>query len=309
MSAARSTRSNSSMQRPNKLLISSFVALLACTQNPAAPTPKPDASAANDTKNEAAAKVEAAEQLPDGAELLAAHVEAAGGADKIAKFQTIHAEGTIDTGVQELRGTMQMWWQKGGKFYLEQDVEGVGKSRAGYDGESIWIDDPITGLRILEGKEAASYLQSSLMFPGHDWNQYFSAANTLGKQSGDGFEVWEIELVSKGGPNVVIGLDVDSKLVRYMKTSQITPMGPLPIEAFADNYKPIEGYLFAMNKRSSIKALIELTEEITTFEVNVPVDESIFVFPSKRELVPADPAEQPTIKAPSEAPSKSPPPD
>jgi hypothetical protein len=289
------------MQRSNKLLILSFVALFACTSQDAR-APKPDAPASDAAKQEAATKTEPAEDLPDGAELLAAHVEAAGGAAAIAKFETIHAEGTVDTGVQELRGTMHMWWKKGGKFYLEQDVEGVGKSRAGYDGEKIWIDDPITGMRILEGEEAQSYLQSSLMFPGHDWKQHFSAAKTLGKQSTDGAEVWEIELVSKGGPNVVIGLDVQTKMIRYMKTTQVTPMGPLPIEAHAEDYREIEGYQFSMKKRSSIKALIELEEVITNFEINVELDEAMFSFPSEREQVPADPAEQAPIKAPPATP-------
>ena len=295
------------MQRPNKLLISSFVAVFvalgACSsQDPGAPK----ADTPDSTKPVPEPEPKPAEpQLPDGAELLAAHVQAAGGADKIATFETIHAQGTVDTGAQKLRGTMQMWWQKGGKFYLEQEVEGVGKSRAGYDGKTIWIDDPISGLRILQGEEAHSYLQSSLMFPGHDWKQHFSAAKTLGKVSKDDFEVWEVELVSKAGPNVVIGLDVDTKLIRYMKTTQVTPMGPLPIEAFAEDYKPIEGYQFSMKKRSSIKALIELEEEITSFEVNVEIDPSSFMFPSEREQVPADPSEQAPIKA---EPKDQPPP-
>ncbi|PRQ05932.1 hypothetical protein [Enhygromyxa salina] len=289
------------MQRPTKLLITSLAVLLACTSQDAS-APKADSPATGTTPDPVA--TEPAVQLPDGAELLAAHVEAAGGADKIAKFDTIHAAGTVDTGEQKLRGTMQMWWQKGGKFYLEQEVEGVGKSRAGYDGTNIWIDDPITGLRILEGEEAQSYLQSSLMFPGHDWQQHFSAANTLGKVSDDGVEVWEVELVSKGGPNVVIGLDAKTKLIHYMKTTQVTPMGPLPIVAYAEDYEAVEGYLFSMNKRSSIKALIELKEAITTFEVNVEIDPSSFLFPSQRELVPADPTEQPKVEPPAEAPPK-----
>jgi hypothetical protein len=43
---------------------------------------------------------------------------------------------------------MEMWWKKGGNFYLEQSIEGIGMSRVGYDGTTIWLEDPITGLRI-----------------------------------------------------------------------------------------------------------------------------------------------------------------
>lgn len=284
------------MQRLTKLLLIAALALSGCTNKE---TPQADPSTPS-TKTEQVAPTEA---LPDAAELLAAHTQAAGGADKIPSFETIHAKGTVDTGSQKLSGTVEMWWKKGGNFYLEQYIEGIGMSRVGYDGTTIWLDDPIMSLRILEGEEAQSYIQTSLMFPSHEWQKHFSEARTIGKQKlKGGGEAWEVELVSKGGPNVIVGLDVDTKLIRYMKTTQVTPMGRLPIEAHAEDYQDIAGYKFAMKKRSEVKPLLELQEDITSFEVNVPIDESNFVFPSKREQVPADPAAQPPVVVPSDDP-------
>lgn len=253
------------------------------------------------------AKAEPAEVLPDAAELLDAHTKAAGGTDKIASFETIHATGKVDTGNQKLSGTTETWWKKGGNFYVEQTIEGIGTSRIGYDGTTIWLDDPITGMRILAGEEAQSYIQTSLMFPSHDWRQQFTGAKTIGKKPIDGGgEAWEVELISKGGPNVIVGLDVGTKLIRYMKTTQITPMGKMPIEAYAEDYQDVAGYKFAMKKRSSVKPLLELQEDIIAFEVNVPIDESKFVFPSKREQVVADPAAQPPVVVPTTEPTDKP---
>jgi hypothetical protein len=53
-----------------------------------------------------------------------------------------------------------------------------------------------------------------------------------------------------------------------------------------------------MKKRSSVKPLLELQEDITAFEVNVPIDESLFIYPSKREQVVADPNAQPPVVVP-----------
>lgn len=268
---------------------------LACTQE----TGSPKADAPASTEPTAASQPEAkAEPLPDGAELLAAHVEASGGAQAIAKFETVHMRGTVAVESHNLKGTMELWWQKDGKVYLEQDIEGIGKSRVGYDGETIWLDDPITGLRKLEGKEAASYLQSSLMFLGHDWQTYFSAANTIAKHKADDGEVWEIELVSKAGPNLTVGLDADSKLIRYVKSVQPSMLGDMPIQVRNDRYETVEGYKFSMHKINAVSGLLELDETITEFQVNVPVDAGLFEFPSKREVVPADPNAQPKIEAP-----------
>ena len=256
-----------------------------------------------------AAEPAPAEVWPAGSELLAAHVEAAGGADKIAKFDTIHAEGTITVPSQKLTGTMQVWWKKTGEFYLEHYMEGIGDSRAGYDGEVIWIDDPLSGLRILDGQEAASYLQSSLMFPGHDWALYFKTATTLAKVETDDGPVWEVELASKQGVNTTIGLDAETKLIRYMKTTQVTPMGNMPIADYSVDYQPVEGYLFSMKTNSSISGLIELHEELTKLEINVPIDPAMFAFPATREQIPADPEAQPPVVNPKAVapPAEAPP--
>ncbi|HLT35008.1 MAG TPA: hypothetical protein VK034_01955 [Enhygromyxa sp.] len=278
--------------------------ICSCRQETGSPKADAPASAEPSSKPSAEPAEPPTEPLPDGAELLAAHVEASGGASQIGKFETVHMRGTVAVESHNLKGSMELWWQKDGKVYLEQDIEGIGKSRVGYDGETIWLDDPITGLRKLDGKEAASYLQSSLMFLGHDWPKHFSAANTIGKHKlGEG-EVWEVELVSKAGPNLTVGIDADSKLIRYVKSVQPSMLGDMPIEVRSDRYESIEGYKFSMHKINAVSSLLELDETITEFEVNVPVDEALFGFPSKREVVPVDPAEQAKIEAPTDPSAK-----
>lgn len=285
------------------------VALTACTQeagSPKADAPVTTAAEKSSPSSEQAGAEDEKEKLPDGGELLAAHVEASGGAAAIPKFESLHVEGEIAVESHNLKGTTKLWWQKDGKFYLEQYIEGIGMSRVGHDGETIWLEDPITGLRKLEGSEAVGYLQSSAMFLGHDWQGQFSAANTLGKQKlEDGKEVWEVELVSKGGPNLTIGLDADSKLIRYVKTMQPSLLGETPFEVRSDRYEAIEGYKFPMQKTIAISGLIELDETVTETQVNVPIDPAMFAFPSKRTVVPVDPKKQ----APVEAPAKDAPPE
>jgi hypothetical protein len=281
------------MRRIQILVIALGLACTAETGSPKADTPTP---AAAEQQQPEAPKPE----FPDGAELLAAHVEASGGAALIPKFATMHMQGVVEVKSHNLRGTMELWWQKDGKVYLEQNIEGIGKSRVGYDGQTIWLEDPITGLRKLDGAEAASYLQSSLMFLGHDWRRFFSAANTIGKQTVDGVEVWEIELISKDGPNLTVGLEVESKLIRSIKSVQPSLLGDMPIEVRSDRYETVEGYKFATHKINAVSKLLELDETITELEVNVPIDEAMFAFPSKREVVPVDPTKQPLIMPPSE---------
>jgi hypothetical protein len=245
---------------------------------------------------------------PPAEELLARHVEVSGGVDKIAQFSSLYVESSIDTGKQKLFGTSKLWW-KPGKFYLEDHVEGIGPSQMGYDGTTIWMRDPINGLRKLEGREAASYIQaSSTVFPAHDWQKFYATAETTGSVEVDGKKVWEVVLTSKAGPHVTMGLYAETGLITFMKTKQVSPMGEVPIEVISENYSEVLGYKFSFTNRASISGLIEITTVATKFEPNVEVDETKFAYPSEHAVVPADPAAQPPIVGPppseDEGPSK-----
>ncbi|MFV8750935.1 LolA family protein [Nannocystaceae bacterium ST9] len=235
---------------------------------------------------------------PPAEELLARHVEVSGGADKIAQFQSLYVESSIDTGKQKLFGTSKLWW-KPGKFYLEEQVEGIGPSQMGYDGTTLWMRDPINGLRKLEGREAAGYIQaSSTMFPAHDWQAFYAKAETTGSVELEGKKIWTVVLTSKAGPDVTMGLDAETGLIRFMKTKQISPMGETPFEVTSEDYREVLGYKFSFTNRASISGLIEITTVATKFEPNAPIDESKFAYPSEHAVVPADPAAQPAIEAP-----------
>lgn len=234
--------------------------------------------------------------LPAAEELLARHVEAAGGADKIAAIETIYAEMTTDTGEQKLVGTGKMWWKKGGKFYVEVDMPGIGPSRMGYDGTTMWMDDPVYHLRKLEGVEAADAIQSEAsMFPAYDWQTYYSAAKTLGSVELEGRKYWEVELTSKQGSDLVLGFDAETGMLHHYRGKQTVPGGEMPYDAKVLEYREVGGYEFAVKHVNSVAGLIELTEVTTKLEINVPIDDSKFGYPSDKEVVPADPSLQPPV--------------
>lgn len=278
-----------------------FTSASACTTNESSGSESPAKPGGGEGPDKQADAEPAKPAYPPAEELLARHVEVSGGVDKIAQFQSLYVESSIDTGAQKLFGTSKLWW-KPGKFYLEEQVEGIGPSQMGYDGTTLWMRDPINGLRKLEGREAAGYIQaSSTMFPAHQWQQFYAKAETTGSVELEGAKIWEVVLTSKAGPDVTIGLDADSGLIRFMKTKQISPMGETPFEVTSEDYREVLGYKFSFTNRASISGLIEITTVATKFEPNAVVDETKFAFPSEHALVPADPAAQPTIIAPPAA--------
>src|SRR5690606_13817111 len=93
--------------RQSLMVAALATSLAACSQSDSG-TPKPDAPATQDPSAKAEADAPAKPELPAGAELLAAHVEASGGAEAITKFESIHVVGEVAVESQNLRGTMQL---------------------------------------------------------------------------------------------------------------------------------------------------------------------------------------------------------
>jgi hypothetical protein len=275
-----------------------FTSASACTTNDTSGSDSPTKPAGGEGPSKQPEPEAPKSAYPPAEQLLAHHVEVSGGADKIAQFQSLYIEGNIDTGKQKLKGTSKLWW-KPGKFYLEDHIEGIGPNQMGYDGTTLWMRDVINGLRKLEGREAASYIQaSSTLFLAHDWQKFYAKVETTGSVEIEGAKVWEVRMTSKAGPDVTIGLDAETGLVRFMKNKQLSPMGEVPFEVTTEDYREVLGYKFAFTNRMSISGLIDITTISTKFEPNAVIDETKFAYPSEHALVPADPAAQPAILAP-----------
>ena len=99
------------------------------------------------------AQASAREQdLPSGAELIARHVAAIGGADAIGAITSIRATGVTEVPVQNLRGTFEMLAARPAKSVLRLELPGLGKAESGFNGEVGWSLDPMVGPSLLTGR-------------------------------------------------------------------------------------------------------------------------------------------------------------
>lgn len=239
---------------------------------------------------------EVKEPLPEAAQLLAAHVEAAGGEKAIEAISSIYTEATLEVEAQSLKGKVKSWW-KGGRFYIEESVEGVGRTRAGYDGEHYWSDDPVSQLRWLRGAEAEQYAWASSMFLPAHWKKHFTSAKTTAARKLDGATYYDVELRTAGGERLLMSFDKQSKLMREQKFEQISAMGKIPITVRLSDYRPVHGYKFP-HRQELETPILSGVQVYEAFKVNQEIDESLFSMPTQHEVVPADPKEQKIAKPP-----------
>lgn len=224
------------------------------------------------------APAEPAADLPEAKELLAKAVEAAGGKEKFDAVESFYQEGATVVKGQNINATVKLWW-KNGDFYSESDMPGVGKIRAGKKGDVAWTDEPISGLRKLEGKEAAQAQWSSSLLLAGEWETYFDSAETVAKRDLNGTEVYDIKLVGKAGEELVMSLDAQTFLPVAQTFKQSGPMGETPITMHIKDYRDVDGMKLSFASVADA-GLMELEQTVTKLELNVPVDESTFAMPT-----------------------------
>lgn len=266
------------MLRRSILRLSLMTTLIAagCQKPPAGePTETPESSGAVETGTEAGEGDEASAEapLPAAEEILAKSIDAVGGKEAIDRIESSYMEAKTEIKAQNMTISTKIW-SKGGNFYLESDMPGMGLSQVWKKDKDVWSKDPINGLRKLEGKEADQALWSADPMLAANWKDYFEAAETVGRRTVGDLEVLEVEL-SKGETSLVLLFDAKSFLPAGQSFMQETPMGEMPIEITYGDYREVEGVMTAFESVTDMQ-LMSATQTTETYEVNVEIDDAKF---------------------------------
>jgi len=217
--------------------------------------------------------------LPKAEEILAKAVEAVGGQARLDQIHSFHYQGEITIVDQAIHGKVELWW-KDGDFYTTQDVPGIGTIRAGKLGDQIWSQDPITGLRKLEGLEAEQHRWASSLMLAADWKRYFNRAETQGTREAGGKRVYDVLLTADSGSEVRLTFDAESYLQVEQKFDQVTPLGTAPLQARLEDYRDVEGLKVAF-KQVTETSLANAVQQIATLDLNPEIDTASFAMPTQ----------------------------
>ncbi len=292
-----STSSPSATPRPlRSLLLWTLAATLAagCNEGERA-APQADAPTSPSEQDEREGDHESADKadaLPAAAELLAASVEALGGADKLGAIRSYHAVSKIEIEGQGITGVAHTWWRDG-DFYVETDISGVGKMRLGSDKGTIWNDDPINGPRTITGVEAEQSAWSTSRSLPLDWEKYFKSAETTEITEIDGTQVAVITFTSESGDEVLLRIDMATKMPHSQSFKQANPLGAMPVTVTFADFREVEGTKVAF-KQLVDATLTKMTSVNEEFEVNVEIKDELFAQPGPKAIkLPEEAAEQP----------------
>ena len=242
-----------------------------------------------------------ANALPAAKDLLAESVEALGGADKLKAIHSYHTVSKIEIEGQGISGTAHTWWRDG-DFFVETNIAGVGKMRQGSQGGKIWNDDPINGPRTLTGIEAEQSAWSTSRSLPLDWEKYFKSAETTEITEIDGTQVAVITFISASGDEVILRLDMATKIPHSQSFKQANPLGAMPVTVTFADFRDVEGTKVAF-KQIVDATLTKMTSVNEELEVNVEVKDELFAPPGPKAIkLPEEAAEQPTPAEPEADP-------
>lgn len=261
------------------------LAALACTPPPPAqPADATPANQATDTPTTEQTEAEAPEapaepevsqeNLPPAEDVLAKSVEAAGGREAIEKLKSFYQESKMEIKAQNMTASTKTWY-KGGNFYSETDMPGMGMIRVWRNKDGIWNDDPINGMRKLEGAEAEQAERDASLLLVADWKEHFESAETTKRRKAGDATLVDVVMTTPSGEEITMSFDENEGLLREKSFKQKSPAGELPVTVRLEEYEEQAGIKMPQRTVMDMK-VAEAVTTVEKFEPNVKISDKKF---------------------------------
>ena len=218
-------------------------------------------------------------------EILEKSVAATGGREAYGQLTSTYAKGAIEFVGQHLHGVIELYAKAPNKRLLITDLEHVGRMRQGFDGEVAWIEDPVGGLRRLEGRDRERVRLEAEFHRALKWRELYSSLEPGGEEQVGGRRAYVLRLTPKGGKPAVHYYDAETFLLVRQDLVQDTPQGPMSVRAYLSDYRDVGGVKtpFRIEQELPVGRIVIRFQEIRN---NIPLDDAIFRMPEEGRPAP-----------------------
>lgn len=222
-------------------------------------------------------------------EVIAKHLAAMGGVDKLKAIASVKMEAKIQSPQAPGMDIIMTMSAQNGKGF-RQNVTVMNMSmEAGYDGTTAWQNAPAmmggSGNPEPLPAEQAERMKEQIDLAGSlvDYAAKGHTVELLGKEDLEGTEVFKLKINKKTGDTEYQFIDASTYLV--IKTESIIKMNGQESKSSSlmSNYKEVNGMKFPFTIEQDNPMMGGASSvNFTTILVNVPVDESSFKMPAKK---------------------------
>ena len=262
------TTTTSSSTRRAAILLFPFIAALAagCAGKQPAPATAQGASAVPSAVP--------GPRTPDA--ILADAVAATGGVAGWAAHKTAHVKLTISLQGMGMGGPAEHFQTNANRSLTLTTLPGVGAIREGSNGKVLWAQDPINGIRLLEGAEAEQARVEAA------WNADLQAHELFPKiemaiDSPAGLEC--LTMTPKVGAPIRSCYDAQTHLQASQEGMRATAQGDVPFHSTVKDWRPVGGVKIPFDSVTQAGPITVVTT-INEIVFDEPMDDKMFEPPA-----------------------------
>jgi outer membrane lipoprotein-sorting protein len=229
-----------------------------------------------------AAALPATAQTAD--EIVARHIVARGGLEKLQSLQSIRMTGKMSMGPgMEVPCVLEM--KRPNMMRLDMTVQGTTGTQA-FDGTDGWVVMPFAGIaepdRMPADVAKEALTQADFDGPLVDYKTKGHRVELLGKQAVDDRQAWTLEVTLKGGGTRRIYVDADSYLEIGSAGARNIRGTSVEAETRLGDYRPTNGIMFPHTMETGLKGQPQREKmTIDKVELNVSIDDTRFRMPTR----------------------------
>lgn len=183
--------------------------------------------------------------LPPAKDLIAKFVAATNGPAVMAKHTSVRTKGRFELPAQGIGGDLEIAQARPNKTVMRINLGGVGQIEQGFDGTNGWNINPMTGPRLLGGKELDAMREESSFGTSSRQGPNVTSAETLEKSEMNGEACYKVKVVWKSGRETFDCYSVASGLLVASVAKQESPMGTVEVTNLIGEYKDFGGQKIA----------------------------------------------------------------
>lgn len=222
----------------------------------------------------------AAAQTPSVDELVAKHLAARGGLEKLQSVNTMRLQGTMN--IQGMDMPLTVLSKRPNKMRQEMTMQGQTVIQA-YDGQTVWAVNPMMGStspQAIQGPPADA-VKSQSLFDGPlvGYKDRGDTLEVVGPADVAGARTWKLKLTRQDGKAMHIYLDADTGLEKQWSATMEQGGMTMEIDTIMSDHQPVDGIQVARTMRTLVggQAMGALT--VSSVEFNVPIEDAVFSMP------------------------------
>jgi hypothetical protein len=221
-----------------------------------------------------------ATDLPAGKDILARHVEAVGGAEKIKAAKTTVMKGEYQMPAAGINAPMTITFALPQKAFFEIEIPGMGKILKGTNGDVAWENSVMSGPRILEGSEKSQFMREADSLSDLIPDKYFKSIECVGRGEVNGKDCYEVQFTTNEDEVETRHISSEDYLLVKQEQTQKTPMGDVPVESIPSDYREVDGLQVPHSIEVNVMGQQQIMK-VDSVAFNTEVPDSTFDLPEE----------------------------